>query len=46
MLQIPVSKSVAVVEQPPKGGDGVTICRDIYGMHIHLAVLSVCDAHA
>jgi hypothetical protein len=37
---------VAVVEQPPKGGDGVTICRDLSHMCIHLAVLCICDAHA
>jgi hypothetical protein len=35
---------MAVVEQPPKGGDGVTIRRDSSDTHIHLAILLVCDA--
>jgi hypothetical protein len=34
-----------VVEQPPKGGDGVTIHRDSSCMHVHLAVLCICVAH-
>jgi hypothetical protein len=37
---------VAVVEQPPKGGNGVTIHRDSSRTCIHLAVLLVCNAHA
>jgi hypothetical protein len=37
---------MAVVEQPPKGGDGVMFHRDSSHMHIHLAVLSMCDACA
>jgi hypothetical protein len=44
--RIPVSKSVAVVEQPPKGGDGVMIYRDSSCACIHLAVLCICDVHA
>jgi hypothetical protein len=37
---------VAVVEQPPKGGDGVMICRDFCCARIHLAVLFICDVRA
>jgi hypothetical protein len=37
---------VAVVEQPPKGGDGVTVCRDSIITCIHMAVLSACYACA
>jgi hypothetical protein len=44
--QIPVSKSVAVVEQLLKGGDGVMVYRHFYTTHVHLAVLSTCDACA
>jgi hypothetical protein len=35
---------VVVVEQPPKGGDGVTIHRDFCCVCIHLALLFICDA--
>jgi hypothetical protein len=37
---------VAVVEQLPKGGDGVMIYRDSSCVHVHLAVLCICDACA
>jgi hypothetical protein len=37
---------VAVVEQPPKGGNGVTIHRDSSHTRVHLAVLCICDVHA
>jgi hypothetical protein len=35
---------VAVVEQPPKGGDGVMVHRDCSHTHIYLALLCICDA--
>jgi hypothetical protein len=37
---------VAVVEQPPKGGGDVTICRDYSHTCVHLALLCICDARA
>jgi hypothetical protein len=33
-----------VVEQPPKGGGDVMVCRDCSHMCIHLALLCICDA--
>jgi hypothetical protein len=36
---------VAVVEQLPKGGDGVMVCRDCSHTRIYLALLCICDAH-
>jgi hypothetical protein len=37
---------VVVVEQLPKGGDGIIVCRDNLTMCIYLAVLLTSDAHA
>jgi hypothetical protein len=37
---------VAVVEQLPKGGGDVMVCRDCSHTCVHLALLCICDAHA
>jgi hypothetical protein len=37
---------MAVVEQPPRGGGDVTICRTCYHTRVHLAILRICDTHA
>jgi hypothetical protein len=34
------------VEQPPRGGGNVTICRTGYHARVHLAILRICDSCA
>jgi hypothetical protein len=34
---------MAVVEQLPRGGGDVTICRACYHTRVHLAILRICD---